>query len=139
MNVTSSTPDNTTTSFDQNEIDKTEIKKYLILCKKNTKILPLNQQTHVTAPHRVTRFTRLPLDFTFFLNYGHWIMKCLKEMSNSVRSMIAGVRPIELHKETMTHDRLQSARNTCAGELVSFSVAGLSPLNLGQKRPKIGT
>ena len=62
-------------------------------------LLPLHQQTHVAAPHRATRFTHLPLDFTYFLNYGHWIMKCLKEISNSVRNMIADVRLIELRKE----------------------------------------
>ena len=58
------------------------------------------------------RITRLPLDLTYFLSYGHWIMKCLKQISNSVRNMIADVRPIELHMETMTHDRLHTARNT---------------------------
>ena len=75
-------------------------------------LLPLNQQTNVAAMHRVTRLTRLPLDFTYFLIYGYWIMKCVKEISNSVRNMIADVIPIELHKETMTHDWLHAARNT---------------------------
>ena len=75
-------------------------------------VLPLNQQTHVAAPHRVTRITRLPPDFIYFLNYGHWIMKCLKEISNSVMNMIADVTPAELHMEMMTHDRLHTARNT---------------------------
>ena len=74
------------------------MKKYLILCKMKKNIATY-QQSREATPHRLTRFTCLPLNFIYILNYGHWIMKCVKEISNSVGNVIADVRPIELHKE----------------------------------------
>ena len=50
------------------------------------KYLSISRRMYVAAPHRVTRFTRLPLGFTYFLNYDHWIMKCL------TRALLGGGR-----------------------------------------------
>ena len=49
--------------------------------------------THEVAPHQLTPFTLLSARlYLYFLNYSHWIMKGMKEISKSLTFALLGER-----------------------------------------------